>query len=95
MKYDCVQIMTNAWRTYKYVGKKEGKTFSEVLKATWRLAKVSASIDKTIADGERRRAERARLSKIAKPAEKADYKGEISHFALYGHEFVSGGYCGD
>lgn len=95
MKYDRSQIMRNAWRTYKYVCKKQGKTFSEVLKATWRLAKVSASIDKVFAESERRHAEMERLSKNAKPAKKADWKGEISHFALYGHEFVSGGYCGD
>lgn len=39
-KYDLSQIMKSAHRTYKYVGKKQGKTFGEVLKSTWRLAKM-------------------------------------------------------
>lgn len=39
-KYDLSQIMKSAHRTYKYSGKKQGKTFGEVLKSTWRLAKM-------------------------------------------------------
>ena len=38
-RFDLSEIMRNAHRTYKYSGKKQGKTFGEVLKATWRLAK--------------------------------------------------------
>lgn len=39
-RFDLSEIMRNALRTYKYSGKKQGKTFGEVLKATWRLAKL-------------------------------------------------------
>mgnify|MGYP003157212863 CR=1 FL=1 len=39
-RFDLSEIMRNAHRTYKYSGKKQGKTFGEVLKATWRLAKL-------------------------------------------------------
>lgn len=45
-KFDLKQIMKNAWRTYKYVAKKQGKSFGEVLKATWKLAKVQVSMEK-------------------------------------------------
>ena len=37
-RFDLRQIMRDAHRTYKYVGKKQGKTFGEVLKSTWKLA---------------------------------------------------------
>ena len=40
MKYNLSEIMRTAHRTYKYSGKKQGKTFAEVLKSTWRLAKL-------------------------------------------------------
>lgn len=43
-RFDLKQIMKDAWRTYKYVAKKSGKTFSEVLKQTWRLAKLGAAM---------------------------------------------------
>lgn len=39
-RFDLSEIMRNAHRTYKYLGRKQGKTFGEVLKATWRLAKL-------------------------------------------------------
>lgn len=39
--FDLRQIMRDAHRTYKYVGKKQGKTFGEVLKSTWKLAKLN------------------------------------------------------
>lgn len=42
-RFDLSEIMRNAHRTYKYSGKKQGKTFGEVLKATWRLAKLQES----------------------------------------------------
>lgn len=97
MKYNRSQIMKNAWRTYKYVGKKQGKTFAECLKSTWRLAKLQVSIeDNRMKAKIEREARNQELSKVTqrKPVS-ADYKGHISHMALYGHEFVSGGYCGD
>ena len=42
-RYNLSEIMRTAHRTYKYVGKKQGKTFGEVLKSTWRLAKLQSN----------------------------------------------------
>lgn len=47
-RFNLKQIMKDAWRTYKYVAKKKGKTFSEVLKSTWRLAKLQVSMQKVM-----------------------------------------------
>lgn len=46
--YDLKQIMKDAWRTYKYVAKKKGKTFGEVLKSTWKMAKLQVSMKKAM-----------------------------------------------
>ncbi len=46
-RFDLRQIMRDAHRTYKYVGKKQGKTFGEVLKSTWKLAKINMETGKT------------------------------------------------
>ena len=43
-RFDLRQIMRDAHRTYKYVGKKQGKTFGEVLKSTWKLAKLNVTM---------------------------------------------------
>lgn len=98
MKYNRSEIMKNAHRTYKYVGRKQGKTFGEVLKATWRLAKVYAAMEeRAAAEAAKRDAEHKEWLeyRAANPVQSGDYKGYISHVALYGREFVSGGYCGD
>ena len=42
-RYNLSEIMKNAHRSYKYSGKQQGKTFGEVLKATWKLAKLQAN----------------------------------------------------
>lgn len=98
-KYNKSQILKNAWRTYKFVGKKKGQSFGECLKATWRLAKLHASIE---ASEVKNKAERAseykgwlESKKIERPVKSADYNGYISHESLYGRSFVSGGFCGD
>lgn len=44
-RFDLKQIMKTAHRTYKYVAKKQGKSFGEVLKSTWKLAKQDAAIE--------------------------------------------------
>lgn len=97
-RYNLSQIMKNAHRTYKYVGKKQGKSFGEVLKATWKLAKLHVAMQesaaKAKAESEAKANEWAEYMKNHKPV-KADYQGYISHESLYGHSFVSGGYCGD
>ena len=98
MKYNRSQIMKNAWRTYKYVGKKQGKTFSEVLKSTWRLAKLQAQMEENAAKREaeeQARNEEFRNARLNWNPIKADYNGSISHEALYGRSFVNGGYVGD
>lgn len=98
-KYNRSQILKTAWRTYKYVGKKKGQSFGEVLKSTWRLAKMHVSMEESAArakakkDAEYRQWVESKKNEVK--ASSADYKGYISHTALYGHEFVSGGFCGD
>ena len=98
-KYNKSQILKNAWRTYKYVGKKKGQTFGEVLKSTWRLAKIHVSMEEAAAEAQAKRdAEynqwlESKKNEVKKGS--SDYKGYISHTALYGHDFVSGGFCGD
>lgn len=42
-RYNLSEIMKNAHRSYKYSGKKQGKTFGECLKSAWRLAKLQAN----------------------------------------------------
>lgn len=100
-KYNRSQIMKNAWRQYKYVGKKRGQSFSDCLKASWKMFKMHAAFDAEeakIADEIQARKDAERRfwkEKLSNKAVKADYNGYISHTALYGREFVSGGYCGD
>lgn len=86
-KYDLSQIMKSAHRTYKYSGKKQGKTFGEVLKSTWRLAKlqnlfteeaVKARTDKFL--DERREV----MSKAAKATPSKEYNNlDIPSSAYY------------
>ena len=52
--------MRAAHRTYKYVGKKQGKTFGQVLKSTWRLAKLDVAMQ----EGEARRKAEDRKSVV-------------------------------
>lgn len=97
-KFNKGEIMRNAHRTYKYVGKKQGKTFGEVLKATWRLAKLHVAMEESAAKAkaaEEARAEEMRIARLNTKSVKADFKGEISHEALYGHSFRNGAYVGD
>lgn len=42
-RYNLSEIMKNAHRSYKYSGKRQGKTFGECLKSAWRLAKLQAN----------------------------------------------------
>ena len=46
-RFDLSEMMKTAHRTYKYVGKKKGKTFGEVLKMTWKLAKMHVQAKET------------------------------------------------
>ena len=65
-RYNLSEIMTSAHRTYKYVGKKQGKTFGEVLKSTWMLAKLSAEMDESI--------EKTRQASIKKASDCSKYQ---------------------
>lgn len=97
-KYNKSQIMKNAWRTYKYVGKKQGKSFGECLASSWRLEKLAVSMAESQAKAKAQREAEAKANaeyRANNKAVKADYNGAISHEALYGRSFVSGGYCGD
>ena len=47
-RFDLQQIMKAAHRTYKYSGKKQGKSFGEVLKMTWKLAKHDVAITEAL-----------------------------------------------
>lgn len=97
-RFNKSEIMRNAWRTYKYVGKKKGQTFGEVLKATWRLAKMYVAMTESSRKAKQEaeaREEEMRIARMNTRTERADYRGEISHEALYGHSFRSGSYVGD
>lgn len=92
MKYDRKEIMKNAWRTYKYVGKKQGKTFAEVLKGTWMLAKLAASMEQKAKEQKAERMARAEMLENAKPAEVV--RDNFTYEDVYG-TFRSGRYVGD
>ena len=87
-RYNLSEIMRTAHRTYKYVGKKQGKTFGEVLKSTWRLAKLDVARQE--ADAKRKEA-----LKSSKPAEVVRYNfiGEIYNRNSRG--YMGSQYCGD
>ena len=96
-KYDLSKIMRNAHRTYKYVGKKQGKSFGEVLKSTWRLAKMDIAIQEA---EEKKKAEAAKKAAEWKPTkvERGDYKGYLPESALYNSNsrgYLGSQYCGD
>lgn len=92
-KYNRSQIMKNAWRTYKYVGKKNGQTFGEVLASTWKLAKCHASMEESM---RRKKAEREALREFYRTSvQKVEVSySNYSYEDLYG-TFQSGRYVGD
>ena len=75
-RYNLSEIMRTAHRTYKYVGKRQGKTFGEVLKSTWRLAKLNVARQE--ADAKRKAEEEKRLDtlKNSRPAEVITSQGK-------------------
>ena len=89
-RYNLSEIMRTAHRTYKYVGKKQGKTFGEVLKSTWRLAKLEADAKRKAEEEKRQEA-----LKSSKPAEVVRYNfiGEIYNRNSRG--YMGSQYCGD
>ena len=99
MRYNKSQIMKMAHRTYKYVGKKQGKSFGECLKSTWRLAKLNVEVEEA---REKRLAEEALKYAQWKEADKK----VVSHDDKYRHidfdpynrnsrGYLGSQYCGD
>ncbi|MBU3834756.1 MAG: hypothetical protein H9949_03275 [Candidatus Phocaeicola merdigallinarum] len=92
-QFDLKQIMKDAWRTYKYVAKKKGKTFGEVLKSTWRLAKLQVSMKKAM---DTKREPLAGLQSDCK-AVSYDWSG-VTEAAIYPDNnsgYLGSKYCGD
>lgn len=96
MRYDRAEIMKTAHRTYKYVAKKQGKTFGEVLKATWRLAKIHLSIAvaeakekaEKLAEKEYRKAHPVKVTKVS-----YQFEGDVYNANSRG--YLGSHYCGD
>lgn len=92
-RYDLRQIMKSAWRTYKYVAKKQGKTFAQVLKSTWRLAKLNVSISKFM--GEKPKSEP--VQPVSRPKSYVWSEG-ITAADIYpdnSRGYLGSKYCGD
>ena len=47
-RYDKREVMKSAWKVYKWIFKKQGKTFGEALKATWSVIKFNAAKNKPV-----------------------------------------------
>lgn len=92
-KFNRAEIMKNAWRTYKYVAKKKGKSFGEVLASTWRLAKLQASVEEIRMKAKAELEARNEFFRNSAPAKKVSY-ANYSYEDLYG-TFQSGRYVGD
>ena len=93
-EYETLQLIrNNANRTY--VGKKQGKTFGEVLKSTWRLAKLDVARQEADAKRKAEEEKRQEALKSSKPAEVVRYNfiGEIYNRNSRG--YMSSQYCGD
>ena len=94
-RYNLSEIMRTAHRPYKYVGKKQGKTFGEVLKSTWRLAKLDVARQE--ADAKRKAEEEKRLDSLknSRPAEvvRYNFSGEIYNPSSRG--YMGAHYVGD
>ena len=92
-RFDLRQIMRDAHRTYKYVGKQQGKTFGEVLKSTWKLAKLNVTMQEELA-----RQQEERNNKVFTPvkAEKVTFKAEWSDcYNSNSRGYLGSQYCGD
>ena len=78
-RYNLSEIMKTAHRTYKYVGKKQGKTFGEVLKSTWRLAKLDVARQESDLKHKAKEEKRLEALRNIKPAEvvRYNFSGEI------------------
>ena len=87
--------MLTSNRTYKYLCKKQGITFGEVLKSTWRLAKLDVARQEADAKRKAEEEKRQEALKSSKPAEVVRYNfiGEIYNRNSRG--YMGSQYCGD
>lgn len=77
-RYNLSEIMRAAHRTYKYVGKKQGKTFGQVLKSTWRLAKLDVAMKESKARNKVEAIKRAEAFKNRKPTVASSSYNDLS-----------------
>lgn len=91
-KFNKSEVMRIAHRSYKYRGKKQGKTFAEVLKATWMIAKIHVQMAEVAAKREAEAEARAMMFRNSKPAEVI--RDNLTYEDVYG-TFRSGRYVGD
>lgn len=94
-RYNLSEIMRNAHRTYKYVGKKQGKTFGEVLKSTWKLAKLDVAIQESNAARQAEEVKKAEALKNCKPAEVVRYNFSGDVYNRNSKGYMGSQYCGD
>lgn len=94
-RYNLSQIMKSAHRTYKYVGKKQGKTFGEVLKSTWKLAKLDVAIQESAAKRQSEEAKKAAEYKNCQPAEVVRYNFAGDVYNRNSKDYMGSQYCGD
>lgn len=94
-RFNLSEIMRNAHRTYKYVGKKQGKTFGEVLKSTWKLAKLDVAIQESRAAHQAEESKKAEELKNSKPAEVVRYNFSGDVYNRNNRGYMGSQYCGD
>lgn len=88
-RYDKRQIMKSAWRLYKYVFKRQGKTFGEALKETWSVVKFNAAKNKPV--------EVKSVEKVVK-SESYQWPTSVNASAIYpdnSRGLMGSKYCGD
>lgn len=88
-RYDKRQIMKSAWKVYKWVFKKQGKTFGEALKETWSVVKFNAAKNKPV--------EVKPVEKVVK-SESYQWPTSVNASAIYpdnSRGFLGSKYCGD
>ena len=89
------EIMRTAHRTYKYVGKKQGKTFGEVLKSTWKLVKLDVAVQESNAARQVEEVKKAEALKNCKPAEVVRYNFSGDVYDRNSKGYMGSQYCGD
>lgn len=94
-RFNLSQIMKQAHRTYKYVGKKQGKSFGEVLKSTWRLAKLDVAFQEAQAERKAVEAKKAEEWKNSKPAEQVRYTFTGDVYNRNSRGYLGSQFCND